>query len=161
MTSQTDQAGSDNGAASRRWVYVSLGLLVFGLGILSRRQQIGNIYWDKYLGDALYAVMFYLCLAIIWPSKTILLRILATSVFVICIECFQLTGIPLQLRESGNTLAKVVSIVLGTKFGWPDMIAYFVGIGAIAAADQAITGDSVTGDSVTGDGVAGDEKTEP
>lgn len=156
MNSQPAEPGSEkpNGVTNRRWIYVSLGLLVFGLGILSRRQQIGNIYWDKYLGDALYAVMFYLCVAIVWPASTISLRVAATSVFVICIECFQLTGIPLQLRESGNTLAKVVSIVLGTKFGWPDMVSYFVGIAGIVFADRVIAGTA-------SDGIGDSETTEP
>lgn len=125
---------------SARWIYLLLGVLVFALGIVSRVFPMGSIYWDKYLGDALYAVMFYLTLAILWPRGEILHRCIATATFVICIECFQLTGIPLQMRQSDNVVSKLISIVLGTKFGWGDMFAYFVGIIGMASVDRFVGG---------------------
>lgn len=136
MTNPTpDRSLSSSHVFRRRGVYVFLGVLVFSLGVVSRVAPINSILWDKYLGDALYAVMFYLCLAIVLPQQSLLTRTIATIVFVICIECFQLTGIPLAMRRSESFVAKLVSIVLGTKFGWGDMLAYLVGILAIVGVD--------------------------
>ena len=124
--------------ASRRRIYISLAVVVFALGVVSRvGPKLGNDIWDKYLGDALYAVMFYLCLAIFAPRQSLLFRSVATAVFVICVEFFQTTGIPLQMRNSGNALMKFVSVVLGTKFGWGDVLAYFVGLAAVSVFDRS------------------------
>jgi len=130
-----------DGISSRRRVYISLAVVMFVLGIVSRAgPKLDNLIWDKYLGDALYAVMFYLCLAIFLPRQSLLYRVVATSVFVICVECFQITGIPLHMRQNGNVLMKLVSVVLGTKFGWGDMLAYFAGLASIASFDKSLFG---------------------
>ena len=121
--------------AGPRWIYAAIGIGVFALGIASRVWQVDAIIWDKYLGDALYAVMFYLCIAFAWNRSRVAALVVATLIFVVCIECFQLTGIPLQMRQSESRIATLVSIVLGTKFSWGDMLAYFVGIAAITFVD--------------------------
>jgi len=105
------------------------------IGILTRKIDIEAKLINKYLGDALYAVMLYLGFAFIWPSQKIVVRLTLAAMAVATIECFQLTGIPLQLRNSGNSLAKFVSIVLGTHFSWLDMVAYVVGLAAIVTLD--------------------------
>ena len=122
-----------------RRYYLHVAVVVFAAGVASRMQRLDNDVWDKYLGDALYAVMFYLCLAICWPSVQPTYRVIVTSIFVVCIECFQLTGIPLDMRRNGNVFLKFVSIVLGTKFGWFDMLAYFVGITVVSLCDWRFT----------------------
>ena len=114
-----------------------MAAVVFVVGIASRTQRSGLPLIDKYLGDALYAILFYLCWAIVWPNSSVRTRIVVTSVFVVCIELFQLTGIPLAMRQSDNKLAHFVSILLGTKFGWGDMLSYFVGIAGVAGLDLA------------------------
>ena len=116
--------------------YVLAAVCVFVLGIASRRVPLDNLIWDKYLGDALYAVLFYLCLAICWPHGSTIGRTLATSVFVVCVECFQLTGIPMGWRNGESWLLKFVSVLLGTKFGWLDLISYAVGIVTVFMLDQ-------------------------
>ena len=128
-------SSSADSIASRRGIYISLAVVVFVLGIVSRRVELRNEIWDKYLGDALYAVIFYLGLAIIWPSQSIVVRALATAVFVICVECFQITGIPAQMRKNGNALMRLAAVVLGTKFSWWDMLAYFVGLVMVVGID--------------------------
>lgn len=130
--------------ASRRGIYISLAVVVFVLGVVSRRVELDNLIWDKYLGDALYAVIFYLCLAIAWPKQPILFRAFAIAVFVICVECFQITGIPAQMRKNGNAIVKLISVVLGTKFGWWDMLAYFVGLAFILNFDWLYVSRSAT-----------------
>ena len=111
-------------------------VLVIIVGIGSRLFHTGFLLFDKYLGDALYAVMVYLFVTILWgegspPKKAILMIALMTG-----IETFQLTLIPLQFRASDHTILKVISILLGTTFSWLDLIAYLVGIAAIYIVEQ-------------------------
>jgi hypothetical protein len=110
--------------------------LVIIVGIGSRLFHTGFFLFDKYLGDALYAVMVYLLVSILWgegspPKKAILTVALMSG-----IEAFQLTLIPLQFRLSDHTILKVISILLGTTFSWLDLIAYLAGISAIYIVDQ-------------------------
>src|SRR5688572_30627041 len=111
-------------------------VLVIIVGIGSRLFHTGFFIFDKYLGDALYAVMVYLLVTILWgegnpPKKAIL-----TVAFMSMIEAFQLTLIPLQFRSSEHTILKVISILLGTTFSWLDLLAYLIGILGIYIVDQ-------------------------
>ncbi|MEM7344816.1 MAG: DUF2809 domain-containing protein [Chloroflexota bacterium] len=108
-------------------IWVTVGLVI-GIGIASRAVPIGSIWWDKYLGDVLYTVLFYLLVIIIWPNSTRTQRFVTTCIGMILIELFQLTGISMALRHSGNLLLKIISITLGTTFSWYDLIAYGVGV---------------------------------
>lgn len=121
--------------ARPRIVYGVLFAMVFVAGILSRTIDFDTKLLDKYLGDALYAVIFYLALGILAPRQRPMVRAIATAIFVVVIECFQLTGIPMELRHQGG-MSKLISLVLGTVFSWWDMLAYFVGIVAITWFDK-------------------------
>ena len=114
----------------------SLILLVaiIALGIGSRLIHTGWILFDKYLGDALYAAMFYLLIGLI-KDVAPKINAIVTLLLMIVIECFQLTLIPAQLYASGNELLKIVAVLLGLQFAWGDLLAYAVGIGVVAAAD--------------------------
>jgi hypothetical protein len=98
------------------------------IGILSRVFHTGFLVFDKYLGDSLYAVMFYLLLSIVWDRGKPSRKAFITTVLMMAIELFQLTLIPLHFRSSDSSVLKAVSIVLGTKFGWFDIVAYLAGI---------------------------------
>lgn len=115
--------------------YFAMAALIFVAGVLSRIMPFQSPLVSKYLGDALYAAIFYALLGLISPSGTISFRTIATSVFVVAVECFQLTGIPLQMRQ-GNDLQKLVSILLGTRFSWADMAAYSIGLGTVMLVDR-------------------------
>jgi len=119
---------------NRRIVYAVLAVIVFVVGVLSRMLESNSVLLNKYLGDALYAVIFYVCLACVFPTQPVFARAAFIAIFVITVECFQLTGIPLRLRK-GNLIEKLLSIVLGTKFSWYDMLAYAVGIVSIVVVD--------------------------
>ncbi len=110
--------------------------IVFAAGIISRVFHTGFPVFDKYLGDALYAVLFYLLLSLFWKQGTPFVKTLLSCGAMIVIETFQLTGIPLKLSLSQNVFPKVVSIVLGTTFGWLDIVAYFAGILGVFLLDQ-------------------------
>jgi hypothetical protein len=111
-------------------------VLVIVAGIGSRLFHTGFFIFDKYLGDALYAVMGYLFITILWgegsPSKKAILTVVLMS----GLEAFQLTLIPLQFRSSNYTILKIISILLGTTFSWLDLIAYLVGISGVYIVEQ-------------------------
>lgn len=113
---------------SVRTRYLLALILVIAVGLLSRLYPIGNILWDKYLGDALYATMLYVGLGFLWPSQPISSRTTMALLAVAAIEVFQLTGIPANLAQHPNSLSQLVSRALGTHFGWLDMLAYLFGV---------------------------------
>lgn len=98
-------------------------LAVVALGLLSRSVRLGNVVWNKYLGDALYAVMVYLLLRLAGGG-----RWAWAGAILLGIELFQLTGVPGELVASGNGLSWVAGRLLGTTFGWGDLAAYAVGL---------------------------------
>jgi hypothetical protein len=76
--------------------------VVARLGLVSRLFPVDSILWDKYLGDVVYAAIFYLGLSLVWPRGTIVAKALLTVVYVVAIETFQLTQIPTQLGYSDS-----------------------------------------------------------
>ena len=121
-------------SADKIALFVSI-MLVIGLGIASRVFQTGSILIDKYLGDAFYAILFYLLLSWGWPLGTPMKKAILTTLAMIIIELFQLTGLAGQLRRSDTILLKGISIVLGTHFAWFDLLAYLIGIVIIWVVD--------------------------
>jgi|WetSurMetagenome_2_1015567.scaffolds.fasta_scaffold267642_2 hypothetical protein len=118
--------------------YLICLIMVIMIGIGSRVLHTGFILLDKYLGDALYAVMFYLILSLIWSSGRPLYKACLSMLFMTVIEVFQLTRIPLLLSESVNIVLRITSILLGTKFSWMDLVAYLTGIIIIFAIDYFV-----------------------
>lgn len=124
---------------SPRRHYVLLALAVIAAGVLSRVLHTGVALLDKYLGDALYAVLVYLLLRAALPGRASHAAALASLVLMILIEGFQLTGVPAAMARSGNLLLRAAAIALGTGFHWYDLLAYAVGIALIACADHALS----------------------
>ena len=118
-------------------------IIVLIMGILSRVVHTGSQLIDAYLGDALYAVLFYLLLSVFWRKGTPLVKASFTMVLMVLIESFQLTLIPLKFRLSSNIFLKLLSIVLGTKFAWLDLVSYAVGILAIFLLDYVYVRQSL------------------
>ncbi len=111
---------------------IPLLAVVIGAGLLSRAGHSGSILIDKYLGDALYAVMIYLLL----PVSDISKRMSVAMGIMGVIELFQTTGIPAQMVQSGTLPWRLAGRLWGTVFGWADLVAYAVGIGTIGAWDR-------------------------
>ena len=105
------------------------------IGIGSRIVHTGFPVWDKYLGDALYAVLLYLLLSLFWGQGRPLKKAAICSILMLLIETFQLSHIPLQFWYSANPGLRALSVVLGTHFSWLDIVAYFVGILGIYLVD--------------------------
>lgn len=119
--------------------YKTLNIILFIItiiiGIASRTLKMNNVIWDKYFGDALYAIMFYFLLNIFAGDINIFAKGFGVFSFMFAIELFQLTNIPLQMVESGNSLFKIIGILLGTDFSWKDIFSYAIGIICIGILD--------------------------
>jgi hypothetical protein len=64
-------------------------------------------WWDKYLGDGLYAVACYLGLGLILGRGRLRIKLGLTLLYVSAIEVFQLSGIPLRLIQSDSSLVRL------------------------------------------------------
>ena len=115
---------------------ITLGL-VAGLGLISRLVPIGSILWDKYLGDVVYAAVFYLGQTRLRPRGSIIVKAFLTMLYVIAIETFQLTNIPAQLSQSESlTIRLFTYLVLGSRFSGWDLLSYGIGISGIGWVDR-------------------------
>jgi hypothetical protein len=110
--------------------------IVSAAGIASRVIYLGHPLLDKYLGDAVYAIFFYLLLGIIWQRWRPGTKVGLTLAFVLAVEVFQLTSIPLQFSKGDSFCLRFASILLGTKFAGWDIVAYLVGIVGIYLLDR-------------------------
>jgi hypothetical protein len=111
-------------------------IVVIFIGIGSRLLHTGYSFLDKYLGDALYAVMFYLLLGLLWLGGKPIFKAFIVMGLMTVIEVFQLTQIPMLLSRSSNILFRMVALLLGTKFEWLDLASYLIGIILIFLLDQ-------------------------
>lgn len=110
--------------------------MVVLLGMGSRLIHSGFPILDKYAGDALYAVLLYLILRMMRPQHSQSMHLILAAILVLAIELFQLTGIALEWRKNGSGLQKLISVPLGTKFGFWDLLAYTVGLAGIYGLDR-------------------------
>jgi hypothetical protein len=139
---EIDQSGEMNGQVQTSLGWYRLRLLVAAslvavLGIASRVNWVGSLLWDKYVGDAAYAAIFYLALSLIWTKGQVAAKAILTSAYVVAIELFQLTQIPAQLNRSDSFLVRAFAyIVLGSAFSWWDLLAYGIGIVGILLLDR-------------------------
>ncbi len=85
-------------------------------------------------GDALYAVMIYLVIAILLPRASV--WVVGASAVVVCtaIEVFQLTGLPGAWAETFWP----IRLVLGVGFDARDLVAYGAGAAAAVGCDLAL-----------------------
>ena len=116
---------------SRFWLVAVLVIAV--AGILSRTLHTGLILLDKYLGDSLYAAMFYAIFRLFLSNRS---AAIASMAWMTALEFFQLTLIPLHMLGSPNSLVRIVARLLGTTFSFYDLAAYAIGISAAALVER-------------------------
>jgi Protein of unknown function (DUF2809) len=109
--------------------------IIITAGLASRVIHTGFVFVDKYLGDGLYAAMFYVILGLLWPMARLRTIVMATAITMTAFELFQLTGIPAQMSTSAKPLVRMGARLLGTEFSWLDLTAYAVGIAALLWLD--------------------------
>lgn len=121
----------------RRGAYVLWLAVVVCLGLLSRSEIVGlPPFWAKYVGDALWALMFFVIAAIALPSRNILV-IAAISLAICCaIEFSQLYHAPWIDAVRETWLGK---LLLGSAFAWGDFVAYLAGVALGVAFELAAT----------------------
>ena len=109
------------------WIFLAA---VITAGIGSRVVHTGWVLVDKYLGDALYAVMIYALIRLAWRAPASRVAMAAMGVMT-AIEFFQLTMIPARMVASESFVLQVTGRLLGTEFSLKDLAAYAVGILAV------------------------------
>ena len=102
-------------------------LVIIGLGIGSRASTTGLPILDNYLGDGLYAAMAFILWTIVLKGREALSALLA-MVVVGSMELFQLSTIPLKLSASDHPFIRLVAALIGTTFGYLDILSYAIGI---------------------------------
>jgi hypothetical protein len=118
-----------------RRIYLIAITLVLVVGVASRAFHTGATLIDKYLGDALYAILVYLLLSLVRPSTVVWKRAALACAIMLAIEAFQLTLIPARLARGDSAALRLLATVLGTKWSWWDLAAYAVGIALFALFD--------------------------
>lgn len=109
-----------------RIVYTILIFIVMGLGISSRKfPEILPIFLAKYLGDTLWALMFFLIIGFIFNKKSTLFVGISAVIFTYSIEISQLYHAQWIDTIRNTTLG---GLILGFGFLYSDIICYTVGI---------------------------------
>ena len=121
-----------------RLLYMIMAFVVICLGLLSRRMtdHLPDLI-NLVLGDALWALMIYLLLGMVfrnWPVKKVAVVGLA---FCFMIEISQLYHEPWIDNIRSTTLG---GLVLGFGFLWSDLVAYSIGIGFGIGIDYFVAG---------------------
>jgi hypothetical protein len=112
--------------------------MVIALGVISRVLRFENVILSKYLGDALYAILFYLLISLTGSTLRVIPKATLVFIFMMALELFQLTRIPLTMSQNENGFVRIIAVLLGTAFSWLDVLAYVVGIVIVASADKLI-----------------------
>lgn len=130
----------------RRLVLSILAILTVIIGLATHRGLPGAIC--DIAGDALYAILVYLLIALVVPRRT--RAAVAVIAFAVCagIELFQLTGLP---REWASAFPPV-GLVLGSGFDVRDVIVYAGAVTAAALVDHLIEhlADRVSAEDTSG-----------
>ncbi|WP_329083450.1 ribosomal maturation YjgA family protein [Streptosporangium sp. NBC_01469] len=87
-------------------------------------------WFGKYAGDALYTVLVYALVVLVWPRVTPVRAAIGALVFSWAVELAQLTPVPAALSEA----SVVARLVLGSTFGAADLVAYAAGAVLSASA---------------------------
>jgi Protein of unknown function (DUF2809) len=107
---------------------------MIAMGILSRVVHTGWAVFDKYLGDALYAMVVYGILRLLSRAAA---SAVCAMVVMTAIELFQLTMIPAHMLASEHWMTRVCARLMGVQFSFRDLLAYGVGIGCIYFVDSS------------------------
>jgi hypothetical protein len=119
-----------------RPLYAIAAALVIGTGLLWRSRLFPlPDFVAKYGGDALWALMVFLCFGIALPRSSTVRIALVAICFAWCVEFLQLYHAPWIDAVRSTRLGH---LVLGTQFNRPDLLAYVIGIGLGASAERVL-----------------------
>lgn len=112
-------------APRNRLAYCALVLAVIALGLGSRKfPGLFPAVLGKYPGDALWTMMVFFGLAVLRPASTITWLTTGALVISYLVEFGQLYQAPWIVAVRAHPLGH---LVLGTAFGWIDLVAYAAG----------------------------------
>lgn len=132
---KANRDGRDARVARSRWISLLCGGLVVACGLLVRSHRLPlSPFFVKYGGDLLWAMLVFYSFAFLRPFWSWRHLGAAALSFSYLVEFSQLYHAPWldHLREF-----RLIAVVLGSTFHWPDFIAYTGGI-AVAVAMDAI-----------------------
>ena len=110
-----------------RFRYALAATVVVAMGLLWRSALLPlPAFISKYGGDALWALLVFLCLGWVFPRKSTLWTGAISLGFAWSIEFLQLYH---GTWIDGIRSTQLGRMVLGTTFNGPDLLAYAVGIG--------------------------------
>jgi Protein of unknown function (DUF2809) len=111
---------------SPRLTYVLLTIFIVPIGLYLRyRTDWFPDIINLYLGDVLYATMFFFLFSVVFPDYSSTRRAVYALAACYGIEVLQLYQAPwmVALREN-----KLGGLILGHQFLWSDLLAYFIGV---------------------------------
>lgn len=117
--------------------YYSIAIMItIVLGLASRiyAYTLPDILSD-HAGDALWAIMIYIGIRIIWVHKSLLFAVIFSLLCCYLIECSQLYQ-AVWINEIRHTM--IGGLVLGKGFLWIDLLRYTVGILIAVGLDNMI-----------------------
>ncbi len=130
-----DSIAPDRAIQKRRTPYaISAGAIV-ALGLRWRSQLLPvSPFMRKYGGDALWALLIFLLIRVIRPSRSVVSSAIAAFGIATAVEVSQLWHAPWieAIRD-----VRLGSLILGSHFNWPDIPAYAAGILVGAWLDRA------------------------
>ena len=106
-----------------RKIYLGLIIITIIVGILSRTNLIPELIYP-YVGDFLYALMFFFIIGFLFPNVKILKIALISIGICYIIELFQLYQSDWINNIRNNKLG---GLILGFGFLWSDIISYTLG----------------------------------
>ena len=117
-----------------RLALAAVAVIAAGLAIRALGSVAGLDVIAKPAGDALYAVLIVVLIALVRPTTRT--WVVAAVAWAVCaaIELAQLTGLPARLTEAWWP----ARLVLGTTFHAPDLVWYALGVVLAAGADAWI-----------------------
>lgn len=118
--------------SSRTRLLAALAAVVTVAAGLTVRAVTGG-WFGKYAGDALYTVLVYALVVLVWPRITPVRAAISALAFSWAVELAQLTPVPAALSE----VSVVARLVLGSTFGAADLVAYPAGA-LLAASVHAL-----------------------
>nr|WP_314842474.1 DUF2809 domain-containing protein [uncultured Microbacterium sp.] len=116
----------------RRLWLTCVAVAVIALGLTTHAVGDGPV--ADFTGDALYAVLVYLIVALVFPRARSAAIGLTAAALCSLIEVFQLTGLPSRWAE----VFSPVRFMLGVGFDARDLLAYAVGAALATACDLAV-----------------------
>jgi hypothetical protein len=117
-----------------RWLYVALCVLTIAAGLSTRLfRDTGAAEWAANAGDALWAVLVYLGLAVLFPAARSWVLLVVASLIATGVEVSQLYHAPWIDELRRTTLG---GLALGWGFAWGDLICYYVGAGCCLLAEK-------------------------